>query len=114
MKFVHLTIRSSKKDETVAFYQKYCGLKIRRELGEMITFLSDEEDATCLEVIGDQEHTVKTEGLSVGFAVKDAAVYREEIKAQGLAVTEMISPHPGVEFFFTKDPNGIDVQFISQ
>ncbi|MDQ0153459.1 catechol 2,3-dioxygenase-like lactoylglutathione lyase family enzyme [Moryella indoligenes] len=51
MRIVHITIRSARKEETVAFYQKYCGLRVQRELGDMIAFLADAEGATNIEVI---------------------------------------------------------------
>lgn len=112
MKIAHVTIHSAKKDETVRFYQEYCGLKVQRELGDMITFLADGEGQTAVEVIDDAQKAAQTSGLSIGFAVDDVEAYREKLVADGLEPTEIISPNPHVKFFFVKDPNGIDIQFI--
>ena len=113
MQFVHVTIRSAKKAETVEFYQKYCGLKIQKELGDRITFLADSEGTTNIEVIQDPDHAVQATGISLGFATEDVEAYREQLQQEGMTVTDIIAPNPAAKFFFTKDPNGVEVQFIN-
>ncbi len=55
MHIAHITIHSAKKEESVAFFEKFCGLKIQRVVGDGITFLADSEGATNIEIIPDPE-----------------------------------------------------------
>ena len=114
MRMAHVTIRSAKKEETVAFYQRWCGLTIQREMGEYITFLADEKGATNIEIIREADHPVQASGISIGFEVPDAEGCREEMLRAGLSVTKIESPAPVVRFFFTEDPNGVRIQFVTQ
>ena len=112
MHIAHVTIKSAKKDESVAFYEKYCGLKVVRTVGDRISFLSDAEGATNVEIIDDSGDAVSATGISIGFSVADVEGYRAELEAAGLEPTGIISPGPGVSFFFVNDPNGVQIQFI--
>ena len=112
MQIAHITIWTTKKQDTVKFYQTYCGLKVMRELGDHITFLADCEGGTCIEIVSDPEKAAKTENISIGFTVDDAVNYRNQLLQAGLQVSDIISPQPSVNFFFAKDPNGVDIQFV--
>ena len=52
------------------------------------------------------------DGLSIGFQTEDAAAKREELIAMGMDATPMVSPNPQVQFFFVKDPAGVNIQFM--
>lgn len=49
------------------------------------------------------------DGLSIGFQTEDVAAKREELIAMEIA---MVSPNPQVQFFFVKDPAGVNIQFM--
>ena len=108
MHIAHITIHSAKKEESVAFFEKFCGLKIQRVVGDGITFLADSEGATNIEIIPDPEHAAAVNNLSIGFAVENATDYRDQLLKEGLEVSPLISPNPSVQFFFVKDPNGVE------
>jgi len=117
MKMEHITIKTALLEESVAFYQKYAGLEIQMEMHGKgpydIVFLANAKGETCVELIETKDEAYNgTAGLSIGFHVDDVEAYRNEIEAEGLEPTPMISPNPAVKFFFVKDPNGIDIQFI--
>lgn len=112
MHSAHITIHSAKKEESVAFFEKFCGLKIQRVVGDGITFLADSEGATNIEIIPDPEHAAAVNNLSIGFAVENATDYRDQLLKEGLEVSPLISPNPSVQFFFVKDPNGVQIQFV--
>lgn len=112
MYIAHITIHSAKKEESVAFFEKFCGLKIQRVVGNGITFLADSEGATNIEIIPDPEHAADVNNLSIGFVVENAADYRDQLIKEGLEVSPLVSPNPSVQFFFVKDPNEVQIQFV--
>lgn len=116
MKMQHITIHTPKLDESVKFYEEIVGLKVVQELRGKgphdIVFLANAEGETCVELLEDTEQPYGGSGLSIGFKADDVEACREALIAQGLQVTPMIQPNPHVQFFFTKDPNGVEIQFI--
>lgn len=118
MKMAHITISSAKLEESVEFYRDIAGLVIKEDMrgrGPMnIVFMSDESGGTCVELIGDQDESYSGEGVSIGFEVDDAEEYHDELWKRGMETTPMMKPAPGTAFFFVKDPNGLNVQFISR
>ena len=115
MKMKHVTIHTAKMEESIRFYESAAGLSIQGDLrgkgGPDIVFLAGGEGETCIELISDPEGYTG-EGLSIGFAADDVIAHRQHLIDRGLTVTPIISPVPDVTFFFTKDPNGVEVQFI--
>ena len=66
------------------------------------------------ELLSPRKHVEKTyyaeiEGIVTG---EDVIRFRQELIDKGLTVTPIICPNPQVSFFFTKDPNGVEIQFI--
>ena len=116
MKMRHVTIHTAKLEESVKFYEGIAGLKIQAELRGKgphdIVFLANDEGETCVELLEDPDGAYGGDGLSIGFEAEDTAAYREELITKGMEVTPLISPNPQVTFFFTKDPNGVEIQFI--
>ncbi|MDQ0153460.1 hypothetical protein J2S20_002180 [Moryella indoligenes] len=45
--------------------------------------------------------------------MEDVEACRLQLQQEGLQVTDIIAPNPAAEFFFTKDPNGVEIQFIN-
>ena len=115
MKMVHVTINTSKLEESIKFYEEIVGLKIVRDLRghgpAKIVFLAEEAGDTCIELI-DSSEAYKGTGLSIGFHVDDVAAHRDALVDKGMDVSPIISPNPATKFFFTFDPNGVKIQFI--
>ena len=91
----HITIRTSKLEGSIDFYEKIAGLRIVRDLrkvGSQIVFLADADGDTRIELIEVPE--------GKGYC--------------GSGISEIISPNPSVRFFFTADPNGVQIQFVEQ
>ena len=76
-------------------------------------FSSDSEDSTMVEIIRNAEaEEAGNQNLSVGFEADGFETKRAALTAAGFDPTPVISPAPGVEFFYVKDPAGVNVQFI--
>ncbi len=108
----HITIHAADQQKEIAFYEKYAQLEIVRRSGAIVFMGNRTENETLIEIIEDKENFYTGSNLSIGFAVKDAAAYRESLAAEGLCPTEMRCPNPHVKFFFVQDPAGLTVQFI--
>ena len=115
MKMLHVTIHTDRFEDELKFYQDIVGLKIvndRRPARQRV-FLANGEGETEIEIIGETEaKDAGNENLAVGFRSEDPEKKREELIALGYDCTPMISPGPGVSFFFIKDPAGVKVQFM--
>ena len=130
MKMVHVTVQTARFEEEIAFYERFAGLTIQRDMrsvGKELVFLGDSEASTMVEVIripagGPDAADASTgspdaagggnSGISVGFQAEDLDAVRAELVAAGLEPTPLISPVPGVSFFYVRDPAGVNVQFI--
>lgn len=113
----HITLNAKSLDESIAFYEKYIGLKIAGDLrpnGMPIVFMAAEEgDQTRLELIQSDE-PFSGSGISIGFVTDRFDKKREFFVKEGLGVSDIVSPSPKVKFFFVKDPNGFSVQIMSE
>lgn len=115
MKLLHITIQTNKFEQTIEFYEKEAGLTLQRDLRPKkdLVFLADAAGDICVEIINNPDaDNAGNPNLSMGFKTDDVIKKREEMLAAGYEVTPMISPMPGVQFFFVKDPAGMNVQFM--
>lgn len=116
MKLLHITIQTSKFEEEMNFYMTYAGLKIQTDMrpkGRNMIFLADNAGETNIEIIENADAAdIDSKSLSIGFKAEDVDQKRDELAAAGFDVSEMVSPMPGVKFFFVKDPAGVNVQFM--
>lgn len=114
MKMAHITINTARMDESVRFYQTALGLDIAEDFrtagGLPIVFLRGASDAVSVELIENANHPYSGEGLSIGFHVDNVQAAREQAERNGFHPSPMVSPKPGVTFFFLKDPNGVKIQ----
>ena len=116
MKMMHVTIQTKYFDEEIKFYQEIVGLKIKGEIkgmGRNIVFLGGNDEDTKIEII--QKPDADMSGnmhISLGYKSEDLKEQRAKLIAEGYEVSEMISPAPGIQFFFTKDPAGVTIQFM--
>lgn len=113
----HVTIYTTQLDASVAFYQDIARLQVvsdRRPNAPMV-FLANQKGETEIELIetpSDQAYTGG--GLAIGFYTEDVEAERTRLAELGLEPTDIISPGPGVQFFFVKDPSGVQIQIIKE
>lgn len=115
MKMQHITIHTAKLDESMKFYKEIAGLDVQAEFNggvHNIVFLANAKGETCVELLEDADAAYSGRGISIGFHVNNVETYREELMGKGFDVSPLISPNPKTAFFFTKDPNGVEIQFI--
>ena len=115
MKMLHVTIQTNRFEEEIEFYEKEVGLTLQRDMRphKDLVFLANGGGETCIEVLRNPDgEDAGNPFLSIGFKTDDVAAKRETMVAAGYEVTPMIRPMPGVEFFFVKDPAGVQVQFM--
>ncbi len=75
-----------------------------------IVFMGNGDAA--IELIESKDNSFKGSGISLGYHVGDIDEKRKSLAELGYEPTEMISPKPGVKFFFLADPDGVQIQFI--
>ena len=115
MQLLHITITTAQFDRSIEFYRDIAGLGIIRENNGIpfrIAFLSDSQGAASVELVENKDAQKYTSAPSIGFHTDDAEGYRVELIAKGYNPTPVISPIPGIKFFYVEDPNGIKVQFV--
>jgi lactoylglutathione lyase len=117
MKFCWTTLTVNNMADSVKFFQEIVGLPISKRYpagpGVEICFLGEGE--TKVELICNQNEKApgNVEGVSLGFEVKSVDEKIKFIKQKGLEVTAgPFQPNPHVKFFFVKDPNGVNIQFV--
>jgi lactoylglutathione lyase len=114
MKFAHTTIHTSKYQESIDFYRDVAGLSFITPLPNgTITFLADNEGDARIELIQDSGPVFTGQGISVGFVHPDPVLYRSLLEDKGYEVSNLIRPNEKTVFFYVKDPNGLNVQFIN-
>ena len=113
---VQVSLLTKDLEGSIQFYKKYCGLSIfkdEREHGMPIVFLGEKgDDPALLELIRSDE-PYHGEGAYIGVRVEDFDAARELLIADGVGASDVISPVPGVKFFLTRDPNGMQVKIVS-
>ena len=116
MKMLHVTIQTDQFEKEMEFYEKYVGLTLQADLrpkGKDLVFFGANEEATRIEVLRNPDAAnAGNENLSIGFQTENVEAKREEMIEAGFEATPMITPTPGVKFFFVKDPAGVNVQFM--
>lgn len=119
MKFNHVTLSVADLDASLKFYQDIVGLEVQRRFpagpGREIVFLSS--GATQVELIGGARHDGDEpgKGLSMGFVAGSLEEIIDLLREKGYVTDgNIISPQPNVRFFFAKDPDGYNIQFIAE
>ena len=116
MKLLHVTIQTDRFEEELHFYQEIAGLRIIRDMrehGRNMIFLADRSGECEIEIIENPNaQKIESQSVSIGFQTEDVTKKYEELRALGYDVGEMIRPSPHVQFFFVKDPAGLNVQFM--
>ncbi|GIM30264.1 hypothetical protein CPJCM30710_29300 [Clostridium polyendosporum] len=117
MKFCWCTIRVRNMEESLNFYREAVGLSLNKrytsQSGKDISFLGDGE--TKLELISDPNFRAfsECESISFGFEVESIEEKIKLIKEKGLEVHKgPIQPNEKIKYFYVKDPDGINIQFV--
>jgi predicted enzyme related to lactoylglutathione lyase len=112
----HVTVRTSRLSETLAFYQWLLDLPIASRLqypDAEIIFLGENE--TKFELIQDSNAVpVNAKGLTIGFTVNNLAEKLSMLDERKIAHSEIISPGPGIRFAFFTDLNGCSIQLVEE
>ncbi len=111
MVFAHITIHVANLDRSIVFYKVF-GMEVFRRFGshgQEIAFLGD--GPTKLELVEDGKGSVDYPGISIGFTHERAGELARSI--DGGFVGPM-TPAPGVEFYFVRDPDGYTVQILQE
>ena len=112
-----LCIYTDKFEETIRFYEVVTGLKVEKRIkspgGNNLAFMLDEDNESALEIEEDFDNPFNGAGITWGFITEDVEAKYEQIKSLGVyEVQELVTPFPGMAFFFVKDPNGLLIHFI--
>lgn len=125
MAFLHVSIRASDMDRSLAFYQDLLGMvldrrrRIEKNRAE-IAFLKDEVGEFALELTHyddqkefDQAEYMKRTFDHLAFGVEDLKGLIEKVKEAGYSVTdEPFELSPGHWLAFIEDPNGTLIELI--
>lgn len=118
MRMIHVTIMTKQLNESVKFYEEQVGLTILRDMRDnpehQIVFMSDKSGGTCVELVANPAAAYYGGGISMGFEVEDIDKEYTKKEEQDFHPGPMISPNPHARFFFVKDPNGVDIQFVQE
>ncbi|WP_322176280.1 VOC family protein [Acutalibacter caecimuris] len=111
----HVTIYTAHLNASIAFYQDIAHLEIvsdRRPNAPMV-FLANQKGETEIELIEvPAEQAYTGSGLAIGFYTDNVEEEHTRLTGLDLEPTDIISPAPGVQFFFVKDPSGVQIQLI--
>ena len=117
MKFCWITLTVNNMEDSVKFYQEIVGLSISKRYpagpGMEICFLGEGETKVELIYNPNQKAPGNVEGISLGFEIESVDEKIQFIKEKGLEVAGgPFQPNPHIKFFFVKDPNGVNIQFV--
>ena len=117
MKFCHVTLSVKDLEASVRFYQEIVGLEITRRfsagLDRDIVFLGsgDTEVELISGAVSNGQDVGK--GISLGFNAASLEDIIALLREKGYETDgSIVSPNPNTSFFFARDPDGYNVQFV--
>ena len=117
MKFCHVTLSVKNIEASLRFYQDIIGLNITRRFfagpNTEIVFLGSGDTEVEL-ISGDTRNiTEPGNGISLGFVSESLEDTIKLLREKGYETDgKIISPNPHVSFFFVRDPDGYNIQFV--
>ena len=111
MSFAHTTVHVTDLDRSIEFYGRL-GIDVSRRFGppgHEIAFMGD--GPTKLELVADGEGPVDYPGISIGFTSVRAGELARSLDEKFVGP---VTPAPGVEFYFVRDPDGYTVQILQE
>lgn len=109
----HVTVTTSKFEETVSFYQWLLGLPIFNRINSVsgeIVFLGNNE--TKFEIISNNNaEKINSKGITVGFKVANLDEKIAMLKEKSILHSDIICV-PNARFVFFTDLNGLNIQLF--
>ena len=117
MRYLHTMIRTSKPEESVAFYTEALGLKLIRKSdypnGQFsLYFIGESETGPMIELThnwSDREYTQGDQFGHLAYAVDN--IYATCQKLMDMGITINRPPRDG-RMAFIKDPNGVSIELL--
>lgn len=117
MKINWVTIRNADYEVSKKFYGKFLGLELAREIspnaGMTIAFFRDKNDME-VEIIGDGNIKKAINGPSIGIEVDNYEEILKNSRENSILMSEPVELEKGMECFFIKDPNEVQIQIIKR
>lgn len=105
-------IKSTRLDDSRAFYVDFLGLQVGMDLGWIVTFVSPSNPTAQISVMRDDNPSTILPNMSVEVAEVDE-VHARAIE-RGLQIVYPLTDGPwGIRRFFVVDPNGVIVNVSS-
>lgn len=105
-------IKSTRLDDSRAFYVDFLGLQVGMDLGWIVTFVSPSNPTAQISVMRDDNPSTILPNMSVEVAEVDE-VHARAIE-RGLQIVYPLTDEPwGIRRFFVVDPNGAIVNVSS-
>jgi len=117
MDFLWTTIQVKDMKDSLKFYQDIVELSIQKRFNPNddteIVFLSDGDTKIELIDVKNKVNISFGNDISLGFQVDSVDSMIKKLKEYGNEPeTDIIQPTPNIKFFYTRDPNGLKIQFV--
>ena len=118
--YLWTTITVKSIEVSLPFYRDLLGLTVERRFmphpGLELCFLKDDNgvEVELLEHKPSNEAFTAPANLSLGFHVSNLEAAMADCKAKGIEIVSGPFEGAGVKFFFVKDPDGVNVQFVQK
>ena len=118
--YLWTTITVQSIESSLPFYRDLLGLQLERRFmphpGLELCFLKDENgiEIELLEHKTGSAAVTAPSNLSLGFAVKDLDAAMALCREKAIHIESGPFEGAGVKFFFVRDPNGVNIQFVQK
>ena len=117
MNYLWTTLHVNNLEKSLDFYEGFLGLKLNKRYmagpGMVLAFLG--EGNTQIELVCAENTKCEGpgKGLSMGFQVESLEDTLTLVEKKGIPVSRgILQPNPHIRFFFVKDPDGYEIQFV--
>ncbi|WP_326514013.1 VOC family protein [Clostridium intestinale] len=119
MNLCWITLTVNNIEESLKFYCDILNLNVaeRFKAGEdtEIVMLGNKDEVKIELICYKGVEILERKGLSIGFTVESLEKTIDYLKENNIELeSPIISPNPMTRFFFVKDPNGIQIQFVEE
>lgn len=119
MNLCWITLTVNNIEESLTFYCDILNLNVaeRFKAGEdtEIVMLGNKDEVKIELICYKGVEILERKGLSIGFTVESLEKTIDYLKENNIELeSPIISPNPMTRFFFVKDPNGIQIQFVEE
>jgi len=119
MNLCWITLTVNNIEDSLKFYCDILNLNVaeRFKAGEdtEIVMLGNKDEVKIELICYKGVEISERNGLSIGFTVESLEKTIDYLKENNIELeSPIISPNPMTRFFFVKDPNGIQIQFVEE